>query len=471
MMEGMTRESVSFSRGLALLVAATFFMENLDGTIIQTAAPRMAREFGVAPAEISVTMVAYLLAVAAGVPATGWLAQRVGVRPLLLTAVVVFTVASVLCTVAPTLLLLTLARVLQGIGGALMVPVGRLAVLRQTQPHDLLDAIAYLTWPALIAPVIAPALGGILTDTVGWRWIFLINVPLGIAAIVAGLRLIPHSEPRRGVPFDARGYLPVALALVLLTAGAEGLSAEDGLVQLAGAVAVLLSLAAGWAAVAGSRGREHPLFDWAVLRRASFRAGNVSGGVYRMIITGAPFLFTLLFQLAYGWSATVAGLMVIAIFVGNLGIKPFTTPLIRRFGFRTILIGSNALGILVLLAFVVVGPDAPLPLLVILLIASGVFRSIGFSGYNTLQFADVEPHETDNANTLSSALQQVAVALGLATAAVFVRASTAVSDGVTGSPLPGYHWAFTLAAALLLLPLIGAIRLPRDAGSRATVRR
>lgn len=467
----MTRTAVSFSRGLALLVAATFFMENLDGTIIQTAAPTMAREFGVAPADVSVAMVAYLLAVAAGIPATGWLSRRLGIRPVLLTAVVVFTLASLLCAFAPTLTLLTVARVLQGVGGALMVPVGRLAVLRDIDPVDLLDAIAYLTWPALIAPVIAPALGGILSDTVGWRWIFLINLPFGVAAFIAGLVLVPHTERQRDLPFDGRGYTAIALALVLLTAGAEGLSAEDARMQLAGGAAILVSIAIGWAAIARSRGREHALFDWSVLRLHSFRAGNISGGVYRMIITGAPFLFTLLFQLAYGWSATLAGLTVIAIFVGNLAIKPFTTPLIRRFGFRRVLIWSNLLGMLVLAAFVGIGPAAPLPVLLLLLVASGVFRSIGFSAYNTLQFADVEAADTNNANTLASALQQVATALGLAVVAVFVRASTAVSEGVTGSPLPGYHWAFALAAALMLLPLAGAFQLPHDAGARATARR
>jgi MFS family permease len=390
---------------------------------------------------------------------------------VLITAIVVFTAASLLCAFAPTLGLLTAARVLQGVGGALMVPVGRLAVLREIDPVDLLDAIAYLTWPALIAPVIAPALGGILSDTVGWRWIFLINLPLGVAALVAGLLLVPRTDRHRGLPFDGRGYAGVALALVLLTGGAEGLSAEDARMQLAGGAAILVAVALGWAAIASSRGREHALFDWGVLRLRSFRAGNVSGGVYRMIITGAPFLFTLLFQLAYGWSATVAGLTVIAIFVGNLAIKPFTTPLIRRLGFRTVLIWSNLLGMLVLAAFVGIGPAAPLPVLLLLLVASGVFRSIGFSAYNTLQFADVEQPGTNNANTLASALQQVATALGLAVVAVFVRASTAVSEGVTGSPLEGYHWAFALAAALLLVPLGGAFLLPRDAGARATAPR
>ncbi|MBN9169722.1 MAG: MFS transporter, partial [Microbacterium sp.] len=172
-------------------------MENLDATIIQTAAPAMARDFGVQPADLSVAMVAYLLAVGVGIPATAWLADRFGVRVLFLSAVVVFTAASLLCALAPTLGLLAAARVLQGIGGALMVPVGRLAVLRAVTPTDLLDAMAYLTWPALLAPVVAPALGGLLADTVGWHSIFLVNLPIGVVAFIAGLILVPRSAERR----------------------------------------------------------------------------------------------------------------------------------------------------------------------------------------------------------------------------------------------------------------------------------
>jgi EmrB/QacA subfamily drug resistance transporter len=460
----------TFSRGLALLVAATFFMENLDGTIIQTAAPAMAATFGVQPADLSVAMVAYLLAVGVGIPATAWLSDRFGVRVLFLSAVVVFTVASLLCALAPTLGLLTAARVLQGIGGALMVPVGRLAVLRSVTPTDLLDAMAYLTWPALLAPVVAPALGGLLADTVGWHWIFLINLPIGVVAFVAGLVLVPRIDERRHVPFDGWGFAFVAGALVLVTAGAEILATSTDATAIAGAAAIVAGVCVGWAGALVMRRREHPLFDGSVLRIRTFRAANVSGAFYRLMVAAAPFLFTLLFQVVYGWPAFTAGLVVMAVFIGNIAIKPATTPLIRRLGFRPVLVWSNVIGAVILAVFVVIGPTAPLPLLLTLLFLSGVFRSIGFSAYNTIQFVDVPPDRTNAANTLASTLQQAATALGLAIVAVFINASTWAAGGLTGHPLLGYHWAFALAALTLVIPLVGALLLPADAGRHAVRR-
>lgn len=460
----------TFSRGLALLVAATFFMENLDGTIIQTAAPAMARDFGVQPAAVSVAMVSYLIAVGVGIPASAWLSERIGVRRVFLTAIVVFTVASLLCALAPTLELLTAARLLQGAGGALMVPVGRLAVLRATKPADLLDAMAYLTWPALLAPVVAPALGGLLADTVGWHWIFLINLPIGAIAFVAGLVLMPSGEEPVRRPFDARGFAFVAGALALLTAGASALGVGDGPWALAGAGAIVAGVVAGWLGVVGMRRREHALLDGAVLRIATFRAANVSGAFYRLMISAAPFLFTLLFQVGFGWTGFAAGLAVMAVFVGNVAIKPATTPLIRALGFRRVLIWSNALGAVLLAVFVVVGSGAPVALLAALLFLSGVFRSIGFSAYNTIQFVDVPPELKNQANTLASTLQQASVALGIAIVSVFVHAGTWAADALVHRPLDGYHWAFALAALTLVIPLVGALRLPADAGAHATRR-
>jgi EmrB/QacA subfamily drug resistance transporter len=457
----------TFSRGLALLVAAAFFMENLDGTIIQTAAPAMARDFGVQPADLSVAMVAYLLAVGVGIPATAWLSDRFGVRRLFLFAVVVFTIASLLCALSPTLGWLTAARVLQGVGGALMVPVGRLAVLRAVSPTDLLDAMAYLTWPALLAPVVAPALGGLLADTVGWHWIFLVNLPIGLVAFVAALFLVPRSAERRRVPFDGWGFAFIAGSLVLVTAGAEILATAQDAAALAGAAAIVAGVGVGAAGVLVMRRREHPLLSGDILRIRTFRAANVSGAFYRLMIAAAPFLFTLLFQVAFGWSAFGAGLAVMAVFLGNIAIKPATTPLIRRLGFRHVLVWSNILGGVILAVFVVLGRDAPLAVLLALLFLSGVFRSIGFSAYNTVQFVDVPPDRTNEANTLASTLQQVATALGLAIVAVFVNVGTWAAGQVAHAPLLGYHWAFVLAALTLVIPLVGALRLPADAGRHA----
>jgi EmrB/QacA subfamily drug resistance transporter len=459
--------SATFNRPLALLVAATAFMEFLDGTIIQTAAPAMARDFHVTAADLNVAMTVYLLALAVCIPATGWLADRFGTRGVFLTAIVVFTVASLACAAAPGLFWLCVFRAVQGIGGAMMVPVGRLAVLRAVEKRDLLDAMAYLTWPALLAPVVAPAVGGILTDTVGWRWIFLINVPLGAAAVVAAVLVVPRASELRPVPLDWAGLVLIALSLAALVLAGEvvGAAPTEWLeVAVALAVAVVGGMLAWWRL----RRARHPALDFGALAIDTFRVGNVGGGVYRLMITAVPFLVTLLLQVGFGWSAAKAGLVVIALFVGNLGIKPATTPLIKRFGFRRVLVWSNGIGAGILLLLALVDARTPLAVTVVLLVASGAIRSIGFSGYNTIQFVDVPAELTNGANTLSSTMQQVATGLGIAVAALLVRLGSALAGASVGHPALGYRWAFVGAAALLLFPLAEAARMPAHAGSHAT---
>ena len=219
-------QSRSFSVPIALLAAGALFLEILDGTILTTAVPAIAADFGVGPGQVSFVLVSYLVAAAVGIPATGWLSDRFGVRPVFLVALVVFTAASLLCGLAPNLSVLIAARIIQGLGGAIIVPVGRLAVIRGTDPKDYLDAIAFLTWPALVAPVIAPVLGGVITDTMGWRWIFFLNVPLGIIAVFVGLAVLPKDTKVPTGRFDVVGFLGVAIIMVALTVGAELLTAD-----------------------------------------------------------------------------------------------------------------------------------------------------------------------------------------------------------------------------------------------------
>lgn len=458
-----------FSRPLALLAAGALFMENLDGTVLATAAPAIGHDFGVAPESVNTAMVAYLLAVAIFVPATGWLADRFGTRATFLWAVVAFTAASVACALAPDLLWLCVARAAQGMAGAMMVPIGRLAVLRNLRPVHLLAAMAYLTWPALIAPVLAPVLGGVLTDALGWEWIFLINVPIGVVLAAAGLWLVPRAEPAPNTRLDWPGFVLVAGAITCLTGAME--VAATGAPLLVGALLLAAAtLAAG--AVRAMRLRTRPLFDVRVLRILTFRVGNVSGSVYRMMITAAPFLFALLFQAGFGWSAATAGAVITAVFIGNLGIKPLTTPIIRLIGFRRTLVWSNVAGALLLGVFVVVTPSTPVAVIVVLLVLGGVFRSIGFSAYNTVQFADIPHDRLVDANTLSATLQQVGTALGMAVAALAVRIGTVVAGDdahAHGGDLP-YRLALLVAGLFMLAPLVGAIRLPRDAGAHAARR-
>lgn len=460
-----SRDAESFSRPLALLVAGSLFLENLDGTVLQTAAPAVARDFGVTPAGVSPAIVGYLLAVAVAIPAAGWVADRYGTRRTFLWSVVGFTVASLACALAPNLFWLCVFRCLQGVAGALMIPVGRIAVLRAVRPVDLLAAMAYLTWPSLAAPVIAPFLGGVITDTLGWRWIFVLNLPIGVALAIGGAILVPRVEKRARTPLDRWGYLFTAAAVVCLTGGVELL--RSGKLWLVGALLVA-SVSLTVAAARGMSRRAHPLFAPEVLRIQTFRAGNVGGSVYRLVITGAPFLFVLLFQAGFGWSAAAAGAMVTAVFLGNLGIKPVTSPIIRLLGFKQTLVWSILAGAATLVAFVRIDSATPVPLIAALLALSGIVRSIGFSAYNTVMFADVPEDLLSSANGLSATLQQVGTALGVAAVAAAVQLGSSIA-GPEHVEL-GYRLAFLPLAALLVIPLAGVLRLPSDAGSHATRR-
>lgn len=447
-----------FHRGLALLVATTFFMEILDGTIIATAAPAMAIDLNVAPVDMNVAMTAYMITIAVGIPVSGWLTDRFGGRRIFMIAVALFTIASILCALSVSLPMLGAMRVLQGLGGAMMVPVGRLVVLRATAKRDLLDAIAFLTWPALVAPVIAPALGGWLVTYLSWHWIFLINIPLGIAALVAAWRLVPKTRTGEVPSLDWVGFLVSGASLAALLLGVERIGNASHH-WLAGAILMVVAIGLGVVTVLRMRRAAYPLLDITALRVLTFRVSNGSGMVYRMIINAAPFLLPLMFQVAFDWSAVNAGLMVLMLFAGNVLIKPATTPLIRRFGFRLVIIGSALGGAVMFACCAFLSRDTPLVVVALVLFASGVFRSIGFSGYNSLQFADIGERQMAGANTLSSTIGQVAAALGVAFGALALR----IGDGLFGAIAPdlgvlaNYHFVFAVMAVVMLFPVLDAV--------------
>ncbi len=458
------------NRPLALLVAGTFFMENLDGTIIATAAPAIANDLGVAPVDVNAAMTGYLIAVAVGLPISGWLTDRFGARRILLTAIAVFTVASALCAVSVDLRMLIAARILQGIGGALMVPVGRLAVLRVTAKADMIDAIAYLTWPALLAPVMAPLLGGWIVTIASWHWIFLINLPLGVLAFVVAARIVPPAR-NAVASLDWLGFLLCAGTLASLMIGIElarptAAGGVDPLV-IGAAVAVAVLGVAAWR---WFRRTPHPLLRFGTLRVASFRVTNLGGSVYRMIISAVPFLLPLMLQVGFGWSAVRAGFFVLLLFAGNVLIKPATSPLLRRFGFRTVLVASILGGAAALVAVAFISPTTPSGVIASILVLSGVFRSVGFSAYNSLQFADIEPTDLAEANTLSSTLQQVAAGLGVAVGALLLGLSDQVVNPLVAGPITAYGLAFVLLAVIMMQPLVQALRLHRSAGQELTTR-
>jgi EmrB/QacA subfamily drug resistance transporter len=450
--------------GLTLLVAGTFFMEILDGTILSTAAPSMARSLGVDSAAISIAITAYLLTLAVLIPLSGWLTERFGVRTIFLSAIAIFTVASVLCAISTSLVELTIMRVLQGIGGAMMVPVGRLAVLRTTEKSGLVRAVAYLTWPALVAPILAPLAGGIITTYATWPWIFLINVPLGVAAFLIGLRLVPAHVPSAARSLDLPGLLLSCVgigSLVYLGSLLAETAPNWALVVASAAIGVVFT---GLAILRLLRAR-HPLLDLRIFRVETFRVTHAGGSLFRLTISAMPFLLPLFFQDALGWTPVQAGAVVLSLFVGNLAIKPATTPLLTRFGFRTVLIASTIGAALSMALCALITGSSPIVLVVVLLFFGGVARSVGFTAYNTIAFADVPADEMTDANTLASTVQQLAAGFGVAVGAVALAAGHPLA-GVFGgaSDVAAFHVAFVIVAVLALVPFVEALVLSRDAG-------
>ncbi|RXJ11360.1 MFS transporter [Lelliottia nimipressuralis] len=457
------------NRGLspaALLVAGAFFMEFLDGTVIATALPDMAKSFGVQAVDLNIGISAYLITLAVLIPASGWIADRFGARKVFAVALAIFTLASIFCGLSTTVDQFVAMRVLQGMGGALMVPVGRLAVLRTTPKHQLITAIATLTWPALVAPIIGPPLGGFITSYAGWRWIFFINVPLGIVAIILALRIIPdlHDDERR--PFDTPGFIATTIAMVSLVYAMESMGAQhsQGVLTLAllvvGAVTLIYAL------------RHFQRAQWPMIRLdamqvPTFRVTMYGGSLFRASISAVPFLLPLMFQVGFGMDAFHSGLLVLAVFVGNLTIKPATTPLIRRLGFRKLLLINGALNVLSLLACAFISPQTPVWLIMLILYLGGVFRSIQFTAVSTLAFADVPSAQMSYANTLFSTATQLAVGLGITLGAIGIRIGEKMGDLLNMTSVPGisFRLAFVAIALICLVGMVDTLRLTKDAGS------
>jgi EmrB/QacA subfamily drug resistance transporter len=456
-------------RVVALLVAGAFFMENLDGTIIATAAPRMAGSFGVRSVDLNVVITAYLLTLAVFIPVSGWVADRVGARTVFGGAIAVFTIASGLCAVSTSLGELIAVRVVQGIGGAMMVPVGRLVVLRSTTRTELIDAIAYLTWPALAAPVIAPALGGVLTTYASWRWIFVINLPLGVVALAITARIVPNLRQGGHAALDWQGFVLTGIGLAALVYGLELVTASRVKWAVVGALLGVALISVSFAVRHLQRAR-YPLMRLDALKIPTFRVTALGGSFFRLAIGAVPFLLPLMFQDAFGWSPLKSGLLVVAVFVGNIGIKPWTGPLLRRFGFRTVLVAAGTAAGVTIAMCGLLTPRTPLPAIALVLLASGVFRSIGFTAYNTIAFADVEADDVGNANTLSATIQQLTMGLGVAAGALALRGGGPIARlfGVSSTGTGPFVVAFMLVALLGLLAIVESALLSSDAGAAIT---
>src|SRR5208283_378854 len=359
---------------LPLLVASTLFMEQLDGTILVTALPNIADSFGGTAAGLDLSVSAYLVTLSFMIPASGWIADRLGAKRVYGSAIAVFVLASILCGASQTVWQFVGARILQGFGGAMMVPVGRLIVLRETEKKDLIRSIAYLTWPALSAPLLGPPLGGFITTYASWHWIFYINVPLGFVALPFVWKIVPAGQVREPRKFDAAGFFLTGAAILSLLFSIEFLGRR--VVPIVAAIVLFcFGLACGAAAIRRGLNTREPLISLVAFRTVTFRLAMRGGGVFRGCLAALPFLLPLLFQVGFGLDPVTSGTLLLGLFAGNLGMKPATSWILRHVRFRRTMLVSGCVAVATMLGCAMLTAQTPHVLIIALLVISGLARS------------------------------------------------------------------------------------------------
>jgi len=450
---------------ISILVATAFFMENLDGTVIATALPQMGVSFHVNPVDLNIGMTAYLLMLAVFIPISGWVADRVGARLVFVSAIGIFTVSSIFCGLSHGIWTFTSARVIQGIGGAMMVPVGRLVVLRTTEKHNLIDAITFITWPGLIAPVVGPPIGGFITTYASWHWIFFLNVPLGIIGIVLSSLLIPNLKEDKVKPFDWIGFVLSASACVSFVYGMELVGRESAPWKPT-IIYLICGVVLGVLSVLHLRRSAAPLLNLALLKIKTFAITLQGGSLFRIAISVSPFLLPLMFQVGFGLNAFQSGLLMLGLFSGNLLMKTVTTPLLRRFGFRGVLTVNGVLTAIWMAACALLFPQSGKFLILFVLFLNGLSRSMQFTALGTLAFADIPKPELSSGTSFFSMITQMSMGMGVAVGAIALRLAGIVDGNPHGSPTTKeFHIAFLFVAALTVLATLDCFLLERDAGA------
>ncbi len=406
-------DSSSVKRYLPWVVAIALFMEQLDSTIINTAVPSMAASLHVTPLSLKAVVTSYILSLAVCIPLSGWIADRFGTRRVFSAAVAIFTFSSVLCGLSVNVPMLVASRILQGIGAAMMMPVGRLAIIRTFPKSELLMAMNFVIIPALIGPLLGPTIGGLIVHWLPWRMIFFINVPVGLAAQLLIHRHMPDyhgDEPR---PLDVVGLVLFGSGTALLSWLLE-VFGEHHLDVTSAAILLLLSLgllaAYGWHA----RQTPHPLLRLALFRVRTFRVSVVGGFITRLGLGGLPFLLPLLYQIGLGLPAWQSGLLMMPAAAAAMGMKLMSTRVLRQFGYRKVLIVNTLMIGITISMFAAVNSTTPIMLIIFLSMAQGFFNSLQFSSMNSMAYADIGTADSSMASTIASSLQQMSMSFGLA---------------------------------------------------------
>lgn len=433
---------------IPLIVATGLFMENLDATVLATSLPAIARDLNANPIHLKLVLTTYLLALAVFIPASGWMADRFGAKNVFRAAMVVFALGSIACAMSNGLGSLVFARVLQGIGGAMMVPVGRLIVLRTIPKSELIGAIAWLTIPALVGPVLGPPLGGFITTYFNWRWIFWINIPVALAGIVLITKYIPDVREKQNEGFDLRGFLLIGPGLSLFLSGVTLMGID--LVSREIVLAITLSGAALLGAyIVHALRDDMPIIDLRLLAIPTYRAGVLGGFLFRTGLGAGPFLLPLLFQEGFGMTAFQSGMLTFATGVGAIFMKTQVGGILRRYGFRRVLM-ANAVVAAVFTALPALFTEAtPVLLMTALFLAGGLSRSLQFTSINTLAYADVPPERLSKATSFAAVGQELSGSVGVTIAALGLEA---MQQFAGGTALAASHFP----AVFILVALVSA---------------
>jgi EmrB/QacA subfamily drug resistance transporter len=450
-------------RTIALIVGAAMFMEQMDSTVLATALPSMARELGVSAPSLSIALTSYLISLAVFIPVSGRIADRFGARTVFRSAIVIFLLGSISCANAPNVAFLVIARFFEGVGGALMMPVGRLVLMRNVEKRDLIQATSWVLIPAVVGPILGPPLGGfIVTYLHSWRWIFYINVPIGLLGIVLVSLFISNTRGEVPEKTDYLGIVLSSLSLALLLFGLE-LTSHEGELSLA-----LMLLAIGGLLgifyVRHARHTKDPILDVSLMKIPTFGTSVIAGAITRLTQGAHPYLLPLMMQLGFGLSALQSGLMTLATALGSIIAKPVAPMMLRRFGFRDTLAVN---GFFASAGYAICGlfrPGWPLPVMFLIMAISGFFMSIQFTGYNTIAYDEIEQDRMASATSFYTTFQQLMLSMGICAGAAALQGAM-VLRGHHAPQFADFTAAFWTVAAVSLTATIWNRRFAHDAGT------
>jgi len=453
---------------LPLIIACALFMENMDSTVIATSLPVIAADLNVNPISLKLALTAYLVSLAVFIPISGWMADRFGSKTVFRLAIGVFMLGSLACAFSSTLGGFVAARFMQGMGGAMMVPVGRLVLLKSVQKNQLVQAMSYLTIPALLGPVIGPPLGGAISTYFHWRWIFLINIPIGVLGIYLATRHVPQIREHDLAPLDLGGFILSGCGLSAMTLGLAT-AGEHLLTREMSTACVMVGALALAFYVRHALVSSHPLLDFRFLRVATYRTGVVGGGLFRIGVGAMPFLLPLMLQLGFGFSAVQSGLLTCTSALAAMFMKTQAVAILRRFGFRTVLTWNALIAAATIGCYGLFTPATPYMLMVGVLLAGGFFRSLQFTSLNALAYADIERERMSAASSLANVTQQLSLSLGV-TIGAFILEHAAAAHGRTEVAAGDFGIAFAVVAVISASSFWFNLRLQKNAGAEVSGR-